>query len=377
MPRAALAVLLATCVLASCAGARPASPPAADPLDAHYRIGDRDITLSAGKAGHPVLPGSAERVETRAVGSPVRGDLDGDGDEDAALVLLHRTGGTGTFFYVAAALQGPGGFSGTRAVLLGDRIAVESIRIRNGVLIADYADRAASQPMAFAPTVAQTRYFTVRDGDLVAAPAYADPVQVLEGWVTPGREVSEFRPCDRPAPLWLDRGAPAFASLQAACQAALPAGAPSDTPVFVTLAGHRVAATGRGAGMGYQAAFRPAGWQQPWVRGNCRADRIQVSSPVAGAVVHSPLQVTGRARGSWYFEGDFPVQLKDRAGRLVASGIATAQAPWMSTEFVPFEATLRFEPARQPRRGTLVLVRDNPSDDRRLDDAIELPVYYR
>jgi hypothetical protein len=49
----------------------------------------------------------------------------------------------------------------------------------------------------------------------------------------------------------------------------------------------------------------------------------------------------------------------------------------MSAYFVPFEATLRFKSPTQPLRGTLVLVKDNPSNDRHLDDAIELPIYYQ
>jgi hypothetical protein len=368
--------LLAAWAVASCAGARSASQPAADPLEATYSIEGDLITLSAGQAQRPVLPGSAEKIETRVFGSPERGDLDGDGDEDAALVLLHRTGGTGTFYYVAAALQGAEGYIGTRAVLLGDRVAVQAVQIRNGVVRVNYAVRRAAESMAIAPSVGRTKYLTLREGDLVAAPSFDDGVQVLEGWVTLGHEASEFRPCDFGEPLWLDRSAPAFAALQTAYAAALPAAAQPYTPVFMSLAGRHVPAAETGFGRDYQAALQPAGWQQPWVQGNCRADRIRVSAPVAGAVVHSPLKISGRARGSWYFEGDFPVHLKDRAGRIVASGIARAQAPWMSPDFVPFEATLQFEPARQPRYGTLELVRDNPGDDRRLDDAIEVPVYY-
>lgn len=376
MFRAARTGLLGACFLASCAGFRPATAPSSDPLNAAYLIEGQRIMLSDGKAERPVLPGSAEQFETRVFGSPERGDLDGDGDEDAALVLLHRTGGTGTFYYVAAAIQGPEGLFGTRAVLLGDRVAIQSIRIRNGMVLANYADRRATESMATAPGVGQTKYLTLRDGDLVAAPAFDDGVQLLEGWVTLGHEVSEFRPCDVREPLWLDRGDPAFDSLQTAYTAALPADAQAYTPVFMSLAGRHVPVPETGFGRDYHAAIQPAGWQQPWLQGNCRADRIRVAAPVAGAVIHSPLRVTGRARGSWFFGGDFPVHLKDRTGSIVASGIARAQAPWMSTDFVPFEATLEFEPARQPRRGTLVLVRDNPSDDRRLDDAIELPVYY-
>src|SRR5262245_11609975 len=38
-------------------------------------------------------------------------------------------------------------------------------------------------------------------------------------------------------------------------------------------------------------------------------DRIRVSSPDCGAVVHSPLRIAGEARGNWFFEASFPVLL--------------------------------------------------------------------
>jgi hypothetical protein len=369
--------LLAALAVASCAGLQPVHSPAGDPLNATYVIEDVAITLSGGQAQRPVLPGSAEQVETRVFGEPEWGDLDGDGDEDAALVLLHRTGGTGTFYYIAAAIRGQAGFIGSNAVLLGDRVAVQAMHIRNGVLMANYADRRAAEPMTTAPSVAYTKYLTLQAGNLIAAPAFTDGVQVLEGWITLGHEASEFRPCDQQDSLWLERGVPAFVTLKAAYADALPPAAQPYTPVFMTLAGRRAPASESGFGMRYPAAFQPAGWQHPWVQGNCRADRIRVAAPVAGSVVRSPLRVSGSAVGTWFFEGDFPVHLKDSKGRILASGIATAQAPWMTRDFVPFEATLRFEPSPQPMQGTLVLVRDNPSDDRRLDDAIELPVYYQ
>src|SRR5690606_7013544 len=37
-------------------------------------------------------------------------------------------------------------------------------------------------------------------------------------------------------------------------------------------------------------------------------DLIRVSTPAAGGTVTSPIRVTGEARGTWYFEGSFPVR---------------------------------------------------------------------
>lgn len=149
--------------------------PAIDPLNATYLIEDDVITLAAGQAQHPVVPGSAERVETRVFGEPECGDLDGDGDEDAAVILLHRTGGSGTFYYIAAAIREQHGFIGTNAILLGDRIAPGSAHIINRMLIASYAERCGCEPMKAAPTLAKTRYFTLRAGKLVEENPGGDP----------------------------------------------------------------------------------------------------------------------------------------------------------------------------------------------------------
>ncbi len=105
------------------------------------------------------------------------------------------------------------------------------------------------------------------------------------------------------------------------------------------------------------------------------ADIIKVSSPVVGALVGSPLVVTGEARGNWYFEASFPVRLYDANGKELAVVPAQAQGEWMTTEFVPFSVTLTFEIPTTPT-GTLVLEKDNPSGLPEFDDEISIPVRF-
>jgi hypothetical protein len=52
---------------------------------------------------------------------------------------------------------------------------------------------------------------------------------------------------------------------------------------------------------------------------------IEVTTPTINATVSQPLTVTGRARGGWYFEASFPVELRDSSGALLAQTIAQAQ----------------------------------------------------
>ena len=71
---------------------------------------------------------------------------------------------------------------------------------------------------------------------------------------------------------------------------------------------------------------------------------IVIDAPIPGATVTSPLTVTGRARGPWYFEASFPVILKGPGGAVLATVPAQAVGDWMTTDWVPFTATLVFTP---------------------------------
>jgi hypothetical protein len=110
-------------------------------------------------------------------------------------------------------------------------------------------------------------------------------------------------------------------------------------------------------------------------RRNPAADVIRVTSPVAGQKVSSPLVIRGAARGSWYFEASFPVRLVDEAGQNLAAGTARAQGDWMTTAFVPFEATLTFTSPRG-KSGTLILEKDNPSGLARNAAELRVPVRF-
>lgn len=102
---------------------------------------------------------------------------------------------------------------------------------------------------------------------------------------------------------------------------------------------------------------------------------IRVTSLSSNQVVTSPLTVQGTARGYWYFEASFPVELLDGNGKVIASGPATARTDWMTEEFVPFSITLTFvQPTTST--GTLVLRKDNPSGLPENDNELRIPVRF-
>ena len=158
-------------LLAYPAQAEPPGSAFSGVLNATYIIEKRKVHLIDGRAEVQAAPGSAAKITTAVFGKPVCGDLDGDGRDDAALFLVHDSGGSGTFHYVAAAIAQNGIYQGTNAVLLGDRIDLRTIQIQNGVIVADYADRRPDQSMVAPPSIHKTMYLMLKEGHLEAIKA--------------------------------------------------------------------------------------------------------------------------------------------------------------------------------------------------------------
>lgn len=106
------------------------------------------------------------------------------------------------------------------------------------------------------------------------------------------------------------------------------------------------------------------------------ADMIRNVNIEPGQTVTSPLTVTGEARGTWYFEADFPVRLQDANGNELAVGIAQAEGEWMTEDFVPFSTTFTFGES-DTDTGWLVLERDNPSGLPEHAASYSIPVRFR
>jgi hypothetical protein len=165
------AVLFLGC--SSPAGSQPQAPQPAPPSaavgykDITYEIEGRPVTLVNGVSETEAAPGSASKIVTRYFGNDATGDLDGDGAPDVAFLLTQSRGGSGTFYYVVVALRTTNGYSGTNAVLLGDRIAPQTTLISGSDLIVNFNDRKAGEPMTTSPSVGVSKYLRVVSGKLV------------------------------------------------------------------------------------------------------------------------------------------------------------------------------------------------------------------
>ncbi|MCI0566340.1 hypothetical protein L0Y46_04065 [bacterium] len=106
-----------------------------------------------------------------------------------------------------------------------------------------------------------------------------------------------------------------------------------------------------------------------------KSDLILIENPRPNQEIASPLTITGRARGTWFFEASFPIKLLDENGKEIAVYHAEAQSDWMTENFVPFKAVLTFT-APSEGKGTLVLMKDNPSGLPEHDDELRVPVRF-
>jgi hypothetical protein len=229
--------------------------------------------------------------------------------------------------------------------------------------------------MANTPSVEQTRYF-ILDHSTLQEIKPADDEMLYLGWLTIGHEVRSFLPCDEKDELWLKGNSQALAEIATAYREAM-TDFPPYSPVFTLLTGKKIVPDKEGFGAEYRQTFLASRHINIWPKGNCRSDFIILDTPLPGANVSSPLTIKGQARGTWFFEGDFPIILEDGQGNNIAVSYATAEGDWMTTDYVGFEGKIQFKSQLSGQRGTLVLKKDNPTGLTKFDDALKIPVNFK
>lgn len=152
--------------------------------DAEYVIGSERIKLVNGVAEQDSAPGSASKTITRYFGNDLIIDLNADGREDVVFLLTQETGGSGTFYYVVAALNTERGYLGSEGVFLGDRIAPQSIdRGERTIIVVNYADRAQGDDFATPPSVGKSIWLKLDTNTL----QFGEVAQNFEGEADPSR----------------------------------------------------------------------------------------------------------------------------------------------------------------------------------------------
>lgn len=101
---------------------------------------------------------------------------------------------------------------------------------------------------------------------------------------------------------------------------------------------------------------------------------VKLDSPKENEGVKSPIKISGQAKGTWFFEGSFPVELMDTDRNILATSFATSTEDWMTENFIPFSATLEFTKPTSTKHVLLVLKKDNPSGLKEKDESISIPL---
>lgn len=108
---------------------------------------------------------------------------------------------------------------------------------------------------------------------------------------------------------------------------------------------------------------------------NADASRIRVDAPRPGSAVAATFDVTGEAVGGWYFEANFPYEVRDADGNRLVQGPVQAKGEWMTPSFVPF--SFQVTVPNYIGAATLVLHNDNPSGLPENAASISIPITIR
>lgn len=94
------------------------------------------------------------------------GDLDGDGAEDLAVVLVTSTGGSGVFRDLYVLRRTPAGLQVSAAGALGDRVVVNGMRVERGEVVVDLVVQRDTDPLC-CPTLPVSYRFRLAGKELV------------------------------------------------------------------------------------------------------------------------------------------------------------------------------------------------------------------
>jgi hypothetical protein len=132
------------------------------------RVLDEPVTLKDGVwEGAPYVAGGAARPGLQLVeDGPVTADLDGDGRQEAIVLLSSTSGGSGERLHLAVLGRGPGGAHDLASTLLGDRVMLRRLFVEGHAIVAEMVV-AGPEDAACCPGQRQRRSFALAEGGLV------------------------------------------------------------------------------------------------------------------------------------------------------------------------------------------------------------------
>lgn len=139
-----------------------------DPFNFTYTIDDEKVSVKNGEASTPIVAGSAENLETTIPKDFIAiGDLNKDGKNDAGVIIVQSSGGSGLFYYLTSIINEAGVIKNNNSMFIGDRILIEKLSIANNILEVSYLDRNQEDSMADDPTVKIKKSYKIVSGELI------------------------------------------------------------------------------------------------------------------------------------------------------------------------------------------------------------------
>ena len=123
------------------------------------------VKLVDGKwKGRPYKKGSASRPVVSLIGDfRITGDLDGDGTDDAVVLLNYAPGGTGQLLHLALMARKKGKIQNLATALIGDRVQIRDVRIEQKRIFVDVVQAGPKDAMC-CPGEVTTREWTLEPG---------------------------------------------------------------------------------------------------------------------------------------------------------------------------------------------------------------------
>ncbi len=136
-----------------------------------YGIYPHPITLTDGHwEGEPYAAGGASRPTVGLLTNYyLKGDLDGDGSEEAIVMLWQSSGGSGVYSYLAIFSWRNGEVVNTGLAPIGDRVQIRSARIDNKQIILNVIQQGPDDA-ACCPSQKATRYWSLKKDYLQEQP---------------------------------------------------------------------------------------------------------------------------------------------------------------------------------------------------------------
>lgn len=107
-------------------------------INAVFKVEGGVFTVKNGEVLENINSMSKEAAEVKIFGEPAKGDLNGDGLEDGAVLINYKTA-KGEASYAAAMINDKNkGIVGTNALLLGEKVSPQDIFIEKGKILANY-----------------------------------------------------------------------------------------------------------------------------------------------------------------------------------------------------------------------------------------------